>query len=142
MPYFLHSKVLYSKVLYSKGIRTTLIVLFWLLMVLLRMAHLDSDAYARLSWSSALLTDEGFYIHNARNLVLFGQTRTDEFNNALIMPLLHCVQVAVFHPCAAWELIQARLISVASGLLSLLVFFAAMRRAFGLTRRLVRPCRS
>src|SRR5438876_186795 len=56
------------------------------LAIVLRLVALDSDPYARLSWSSALLTDEGFYIHNARNLVLFGTARTDEFNNMLIMP--------------------------------------------------------
>ena len=131
MPHLLHFKVLHSKFLDSKAVRTSLILLFWLLMVLLRVVHLDSDAYARLSWSSALLTDEGFYIHNARNLLLFGHMRTDEFNNALIMPLLHCVQVAVFTLCGVGA-IQARMISVVTGLLSLLVFFAAMRRAFGL----------
>src|SRR4051794_7168818 len=57
----------------------------------LRLAALDSDAYPRLSWSSALLTDEGFYIHNARNVVLFGTAQTDQFNNMLIMPTLHAV---------------------------------------------------
>lgn len=121
MPRFLH----------SNPIRTMFVLLFWFAMVLLRVAHLDSDAYARLSWSSALLTDEGFYIHNARNLLLFGQMRTDDFNNALIMPLLHCLQVAVFTLCGVGA-IQARMISVTTGLLSLLVFFAAMRRAYGL----------
>ena len=91
--------------------------------------HLDSDAYARLSWSSALLTDEGFYIHNARNLILFGHARTDEFNNALIMPLLHGVQVLVFSCCGVGTL-QARAISVVASLLTLTVFFCALRRAF------------
>ena len=105
-------------------------LLLWGGLLLLRIVHLDSDAYARLSWSSALLTDEGFYIHNARNVVLFGQMRTDEFNNALIMPLLHLVQVAVFSLCGVGA-IQARLISVACSLLTLLVFFCALRRAFG-----------
>ncbi|MCW3098892.1 MAG: hypothetical protein JWL77_4510, partial [Chthonomonadaceae bacterium] len=48
------------------------------LMVGLRCVVLDSDAYPRLSWSSALLTDEGFYLHNARNRVLFGHAQTDQ----------------------------------------------------------------
>ena len=45
------------------------LVLLLIPIVLLRVIYLDADAYPRLSWSSALLTDEGFYIHNARNLV-------------------------------------------------------------------------
>ena len=101
------------------------------LMIALRLVALDSDAYARLSWSAALLTDEGFYIHNARNVVLFGHARMDGFNNDLIMPTLHYVQVAVFSLFGVGA-IQARLISVALSLLMLPVFFAALRRVFGL----------
>ncbi len=114
----------------SNTFRIITALLLWGALILLRVVHLDSDAYARLSWSSALLTDEGFYIHNARNIILFGQMRTDEFNNALIMPLLHLVQVVVFTLCGVGA-IQARLISVACSLLTLAVFFCALRRAFG-----------
>jgi 4-amino-4-deoxy-L-arabinose transferase-like glycosyltransferase len=100
-------------------------------MVLLRVAALDSDPYARLSWSTGLLTDEGYYIHNARNLVLFGVERTDDFNNMLIMPTLHAVQVVVFRMWGA-GVVQARWISVVCSLLSVLLLFAAVRRAFGM----------
>ena len=93
----------------------------------------------RLSWSSALLTDEGFYLHNARNLVLFGPLRTDEFNNALIMPLLHVLQVAVFRLRASAPCRRAAL-SVGGSLLTLLVFFDALRRAFGLALRVAVCC--
>ena len=103
--------------------------LLLVLLVLVRVVCLDSDAYARLSWSSALLTDEGFYVHNARNLVLFHRLRTDQFNNALIMPLLHGLQVAVF-TCFGVGVVQARSVSVVSSLLTLFVFFCALRRAF------------
>ena len=44
----------------------------------LRTVALDTDAYGRLDWSAGLLTDEGFYTHNARNVALFGAPRTDE----------------------------------------------------------------
>ena len=101
-----------------------------LLLVLVRVIYPGSDAYARLSWSSALLTDEGFYIHNARNLVLFGHARTDEFNNALIMPLLHLLQVLVFRVGGVGAM-QARAISIGLSLMTLLVFWDALRRAWG-----------
>jgi 4-amino-4-deoxy-L-arabinose transferase-like glycosyltransferase len=100
------------------------------LAIVLRLVALDSDAYARLSWSSALLTDEGFYIHNARNVVLFGTARTDAFNNMLIMPTLHAVQVVVFRILGVGA-VQARLISVSCSLLTLPLFFSALRRVFG-----------
>ncbi len=97
------------------------------LMVWLRLVALDADAWPRLSWSSALLTDEGFYIHNARNAVLFGQARTDQFNNALIMPALHLIQLGVFRLFGVGA-IQARLISVVFSLLTLLALYALLRR--------------
>ena len=101
------------------------------LVVAVRVIYPGSDAYSHLSWSSALLTDEGFYIHNARSLVLFGHARTDEFNNALIMPLLHVLQVAVFRVWGVGAM-QARSISIGLSLVTLLIFWDALRRAWGL----------
>lgn len=113
------------------------VVWLWISLVLiaalaigLRVAVLDSDPYPRLSWSTALLTDEGYYIHNARNVVLFGRARTDGFNNMLIMPTLHVVQVLVFKFIGVGA-VQARLISVFASLLTLPLYFDALRRAFG-----------
>lgn len=106
------------------------VALLCLLLVGLRVVALRSDPYSRLDWSAGLLTDEGFYIHNARNRVLFGRARTDEFNNMLLSPLLHHVQVAAFVAFGVGSA-QARAISVVSSLLALGLLFAALRRAFG-----------
>jgi 4-amino-4-deoxy-L-arabinose transferase-like glycosyltransferase len=97
---------------------------------LFRVTALSSDAYTRLDWSAGLLTDEGFYIHNARNAALFGNPRTDEFNNMLLSPGLHAVQTAVFRVFGV-GVVQARAISVASSLLMLSLLWAALRRVFG-----------
>ncbi len=96
----------------------------------MRVCKLDSDAFPGLSWSSALLTDEGFYIHNARNLVLFRVTRTDQFNNMLIMPTLHALQVIVFH---IWGVgaTQARMITVILSVAALPLFYFAVDRSLG-----------
>ena len=99
-------------------------------MTVLRITALDSDPYHRLSWSSGLLTDEGFYIHNARNVALFGRERTDDFNNMLIMPTLHYVQVWVFH-AFGYGIVQARWISIVCSLLAVVLLFDAARRLFG-----------
>jgi 4-amino-4-deoxy-L-arabinose transferase-like glycosyltransferase len=111
----------------SRPIVRATVIACALSMILLRVAWLNSDAYPRLSWSSALLTDEGFYIHNARNIVLFGHERLDEWNNALIMPLLHLVQVVVFRIFGVGA-VQARSISVICGLLSIIVLRDALLR--------------
>jgi 4-amino-4-deoxy-L-arabinose transferase-like glycosyltransferase len=98
-------------------------------MIALRFVWLDSDAYPRLSWSSALLTDEGFYLHNARNVAIFGHARTDDFNNMLIMPLLHTLQVGVFH-IFGMTLATARAMSALAALLTLCLFWSALRHAY------------
>lgn len=76
------------------------------------------------------MTDEGFYIHNARNIALFGQARTDGFNNMLTSPVLHFGQIAVFKAFGVGS-VQARLISVACSLITLALLWAAVRRALG-----------
>src|SRR6266571_9185730 len=100
------------------------------LAVALRLFYLRSDPYLFLDWSAGQLTDEGFYIHNARNVALFGHARTDEFNNMLLSPGLHYVQVGVFNVFGVGS-VQARLISIIVSLLTLCLFWAAMKRAFG-----------
>ena len=95
----------------------------------LRFVALRSDPYPWLDWSAGQLTDEGFYIHNARNVALFGHATTDQFNNMLLSPWLHYIQVGVFETLGAGS-VQARLISIVSSLLTIVVFFAALRRAF------------
>lgn len=100
-------------------------------MIVLRLVHLRSDPYVRIDWDTGILTDEGFYIHNARNVVLFGHARTDDFNNMLLAPLWHAVQVVTFTLIGVGSA-QARLISVTAGLLAVLALFVALRRWYGL----------
>ncbi len=115
----------------SRGI---LRVALWLVLLALatglRLWRLDTDAFRALSWDTGLFTDEGFYTHAARNVMLFGHARTDDFNNSLLMPTLHYLQIFVFHGFG-YGMLQARLISITLSLLTLPVFYAAMKRAFG-----------
>jgi 4-amino-4-deoxy-L-arabinose transferase-like glycosyltransferase len=99
----------------------------WL--ILMRVVALGSDPYLRLDWSAGLLTDEGFYIHNARNVALFGRAKLDEFNNMFLSPALHSVQMIVFQ---IWGVgaVQARMISVVCSLLSLALLWDGIRRVF------------
>ncbi|MCX6362423.1 MAG: phospholipid carrier-dependent glycosyltransferase [Armatimonadetes bacterium] len=80
----------------------------------LRAVALDTDAYGRLDWSAGLLTDEGFYTHNARNMALFGAARTDEFNNMLLSPSLHALQAWLMTSFGVGA-VQVRWISVLAG---------------------------
>ncbi len=107
-----------------------LIIAVTALAIWARAVSLDADPDFRLCWNTGLLTDEGFYTHNARNAVLLGRERTDEFNNKVLSPLVHAVQAAVFRIFGVGYP-QARAISVVCSLLTLLVMFGALRRAFG-----------
>ncbi len=113
------------------GLRWLVVLLIAVAMVTLRVVALRSDPFPRLDWSTGLLTDEGFYIHNARNVVLFGHARTDDFNNMLQMPLLHYLQVLVFELFGVGSM-QARMVSVVLSLLTLALFYLSLRRACGM----------
>ncbi|MDQ2921787.1 MAG: glycosyltransferase family 39 protein, partial [Acidobacteriota bacterium] len=109
--------------------RFTLAFLGILLIFGLRLIALRSDPFLKLDWSAGLMNDEGFNIHNARNLILFGHASTDEYNNMLFSPLYHFAQVGVFTVFGVGS-VQARMISVGCSLLTLLFLWAGLKRAF------------
>ncbi len=95
----------------------------------LRLYSLDADPDWRLDWNPGLLTDEAFYMHNARNQVLFGQANLDEFNNAVLSPLVHGLHVWVFSHFGVGY-VQGRLVSVALGLLGVVLLARLLWIAF------------
>jgi len=111
-------------------LRRTALTAAVLLAVGLRIVALDSDPYPWLDWCTGLLTDEGFYTHNARNVAMFGRARLDDFNNMLVSPLVHAVQTAVFLVLGSGA-VPGRLISVACSLAAAALLYAALRRSFG-----------
>lgn len=81
------------------------------LCVLLRADDLTSDPPTDLEASGGYFADEGFWTHNARNKVLFGEFSLDEWNNMYASPLSHWPQYAVFRLLGV-GLVQARLVPV------------------------------
>jgi 4-amino-4-deoxy-L-arabinose transferase-like glycosyltransferase len=88
---------------------------------------LNADALPDLCWGTGIWTDEGFYNHNARNFVLFGQAERDQFNNYNLSPVLDLIQRFIFTNFGV-SLISTRLISVFFGLTSLIFFYDGLRR--------------
>jgi hypothetical protein len=80
----------------KRWMRLVGVVFFTFCAIFFRFISLKADPDWRLDWSTGLFTDEAYYFTNARNLVLFGQTRLDEFNNMVLSPLLHLVQEGLF----------------------------------------------
>lgn len=95
-----------------------------------RLIALDSDPPPWLSWSTGLYTDEGLYTLDARHHVLFGTSAPGNFHDRLLSPVLSFLQQGVFAIFGV-GIMQARLLSVVFSLLTLLVFWIGLRRAFG-----------
>ena len=96
------------------------------LMVFLRLIHLESDPSFLMN--RAFITDEGWWVHNARNAVLFGKWIIDEFNQALyIAPLFSIIEYSVFKILGV-SIFSARLAPAVTGSISIIVFYMLLRR--------------
>ncbi len=98
--------------------------------VLLRLLFPYADPPVNMSGSGGLFFDEGALAHNARNTVLFGQWRLDEFNSYHYSPLLHFVQVLVFQALGVGFL-QERLIPIALGSATVFLLYRFASEAWG-----------
>lgn len=62
----------------------------------LRVFHMTADPPSDLSWSGGLFFDEGALAQNARNQVLFGQWKLDEWNDFYYSPILSYMKWIIF----------------------------------------------
>jgi len=99
------------------------------LCVAVRLAWLQSDPPPWLSWSTGLYTDEGYYTLDARHEALFGTLAPGDFHDRLLSPLLSVMQQGVFEVFGV-GLLQARLLCVLFGLLTIAVFWLGLRRVY------------
>ena len=94
-----------------------------------RLIALNTEPPFWLSWSTGLYTDEGYYTLDARHEALSGTLAPGSFHDRLLSPLLSVMQQGVFEVFGT-GLLQARLLSVVFGLLTVAVFWLALRRAY------------
>ncbi|GAK58093.1 hypothetical protein U27_05066 [Candidatus Vecturithrix granuli] len=92
----------------------------------LRLVHLTADPPADLSWSGGLFFDEGAYTHNARNQILFGEWKLDDWNDFYYSPILTILKWGVFSVIGI-GIAQERLVSIAFCGLTLWVLYLALR---------------
>jgi hypothetical protein len=111
---------------------TSLATLFLVACVALRLVWINYDPPDGLSWSAGVYTDEGFYTLDARHRALFGTEAPGDFHDSYIAPLLSAMQTSWFQ-CFGISLLKARLFDVTFGLLSLLLFWDALRLRRGLS---------
>jgi len=74
--------------------------------------------------------DEGAWTHNARNLALWGEVRTDNWNPVYIAPVFTLLEYGSFRlfGVGTW---QARVVPVASGLAAVLLLIVGLNRVAG-----------
>ncbi len=82
------------------------------------------------------LYDEGLWLHNARNHVLFGAWVLDEQHAALGVTPLYTAVLALVYRVLGVGFAQTRLLAGLSGILTVLVLYAALRARVGLRQAL------
>ena len=106
------------------------IALLFIAFFLLRITYLSSDPPVNLSGSSGYFVDEGGWVYNARNKVLFGTWELDKYNKIYLSPLnnyLYFLSFSLFGP----GFLQARLISLLFSCLILILFYRTIKESIG-----------
>ena len=106
----------------------TLLLLLLILAVAagIRLFQLSADMPLHVSSCA----DEGIYVHNARNKVIFGDWVLDEWNNMYISPVFNYLVYLSFSLFGV-GFVQARLVSVAASLVTIWLVFRCLERDVG-----------
>jgi 4-amino-4-deoxy-L-arabinose transferase-like glycosyltransferase len=94
--------------------------------LLLRVINLDADPSALISRD--FITDEGWWAHNARNAVLYGQWRIDDHNLGLYSAYLYNGLLYLTFKLFGVSFTTLRLLSAVGGWLTVILLFLLVRR--------------
>ncbi|MFY9569976.1 MAG: glycosyltransferase family 39 protein, partial [Blastocatellia bacterium] len=93
---------------------------------LLRVINLDADPSAFLSRD--FITDEGWWAHNARNAVFYGQWKIDDLNQGLYSAYLYNLLLYFIFKLSGVSFTTLRLLSAVTGWATVVVLFFLVRR--------------
>lgn len=110
---------------------TVLLAIAPVLILLLFLAFVRADPAPGITVSNGPYTDEAWDVINARNLVLLGQWSTDDWNLHLVNVPFSVMTAAVFS-VAGVGMAQARLVSVAATVVTMLALGFGLRGRLGL----------
>ena len=114
-----------------KNIRGKHLFLFlFIVFMLTRIIHIHADPPLYLSESLGTFFDEGIYNHNARNLILFGQWKLDEWNDFYYSAVSTWLKYLTFQIIGIGRA-QIRLFSVFFSMLSLLFIYLSAKESYG-----------
>jgi 4-amino-4-deoxy-L-arabinose transferase-like glycosyltransferase len=94
--------------------------------LLLRIVNLDADPSVLISRD--VITDEGWWVHNARNAVLYGQWQIDDNNLGLYSASLYNVLMYCSFEVFGVSYASMRMLSALAGWLTVVLVFLLVRR--------------
>jgi 4-amino-4-deoxy-L-arabinose transferase-like glycosyltransferase len=94
-----------------------------------RVVHLAADPPADFDWSGGYFADEGYWSHNARNQVLFGNPLQDDWDARVVSPVFPVIQTWIFRLLGV-GLVQSRIIGLVSALALSMATFLLLRRQY------------
>jgi 4-amino-4-deoxy-L-arabinose transferase-like glycosyltransferase len=94
--------------------------------LLLRVVNLDADPSAFINRD--FITDEGWWAHNARNALFYGQWRIDEYNLGLYSAYLFNLLLYFVFRMVGISFTTMRLLSALGGWLTVVLLFLLVRR--------------
>jgi len=103
------------------------LVLLLVLGAVLRLACLGADPSPSLEYY--YITDEGWWVHNARNAALFGRWVLDDFNQGFLYSPVHSLLLYAVFQALGVAVVPARAVSAVAGLLTGLFLYLAARAA-------------
>lgn len=106
--------------------RTTVIPVVFVCAAFLRFVALDADPPGTADLH--FISDEGWWVHNARNKVLFDQWVMDDFNQSLLASPPFCFATYGMFSLFGVSYGSSRLIPVLSGLITVLLFAGLMHK--------------
>ena len=107
-----------------------LILLLLLGALALRASDLKADPPWYLSWSTGTYTDEALNTYSARNMVLYGRWRVDDFFPLVIYPLVNYLTVLILK-FLGFGFVQMKLLSLLAGVASVLVIYLLVKEDAG-----------
>ena len=109
-----------TKMNHFKDLKLIVVPIIFLVAVFLRLAFLDADPPSTVDLQ--FISDEGWWVHNARNKLLFDTWIMDDFNQSLLASPPFCIATYSAYSLFGVGFGASRLVPVICGLLTLLLF--------------------
>ncbi|MBN1296018.1 glycosyltransferase family 39 protein [bacterium] len=103
-----------------------LLIIGFLLAILIRIVALDADPPSTAGLH--FISDEGWWVHNARNKILFDDWILDEFNQSLLISPTFCLATFMVYSFLGVSYATTRIIPILSGILSVLLLTGILRK--------------